>query len=103
MIKPNEVNILGSTYTVTYVNNPVEVDMYKRQSLWGQIDFWTRTIRVYDNERPFSDIFHTILHEILHHIATSLHLEIAKEEHHDELDLLALALSDVFIRNDWLK
>jgi len=100
---PNKVNICGIEYSITFFDKPSEVDMQKRESLWGQIDYWTRTIRIYDNEQPPEDVFHTLMHEIIHGVASALHLEsLSKEEHHDDLDILALALSDVLLRNGWL-
>jgi hypothetical protein len=107
-MRPKKINILGIDYSVQYVNKPSEVDIYKRESLWGQIDFWTRTIRIFDDgKRPDADIFETILHEILHGIETSLKLDAfdvnINKRGHDELDLISLALSDVFYRNGWIK
>ena len=102
-MKPEKVNILGVEYTITYVDNPSDVDIFKRESYWGQIDYWTRTIRVYDNgTRPKEDVFQTILHEVLHGIGESLKMNINKSENHEELDILALALTDVLVRNDWI-
>jgi hypothetical protein len=103
-MKPTTVNVLGHEYAITYTNNPAEVDMYKRESLFGQIDFWTRTIRIYANDRKDSDILETLLHEILHAIDNDLKLECFKEEKgHDELDIIANTLADTLIRNGWLK
>lgn len=102
MNKPDKVNILGVEYSIAYTDGPSEVDIYHRESLWGQIDYWTRTIRIYDNGRPFEDVFHTILHEILHGISDALKIELNKPERHDELDILALALTDVLFRNGWI-
>ena len=101
-MKPKKVNIIGIEYAVEYVDKPSDVDIYKRDSMWGQIDYWTRTIRVYDNGRPVEDVFQTLLHEVLHGIANALKLDLAKEENHDEIDILALALTDVLFRNDWI-
>ncbi len=70
--------------------------------MWGQVDFWTRTIRIYDNNRPDEDVFECVLHEVLHAIAESLKLELRKAERHDELDLIALGLTDVLFRNGWI-
>ena len=100
IVKPTRINILGKTYSVEYVSNPVEVDIYKRESLWGQIDYWTRTIRIYDNGRQTEDLFETLIHEILHGIAEELKLNLNKNENHNELSLLALGLSDTFFRNN---
>jgi len=74
MILPKKVNICGINYEITYVDKPSEVDIYKRESLWGQIDYWTRTIRIYDNGQPVEGIFETILHEVLHGLTSDLNL-----------------------------
>ena len=102
---PETVNILGIEYKITYVDKPSEVDIYKRKSLWGQIDYWTRTIRIYqDGERPKEDIWETILHEILHGIDESLHMGLFQgDDGEDKIDILALALTDVLFRNRWMK
>lgn len=101
-MKPEKVNILGICYTIEYTDKPSDVDIYKKESLWGQVDYWTRTIRVYDNERTGEDIWQTIFHEVLHGIVKHLHLDsLDKEE--DQLDMLALALVDVLFRNNWMK
>ena len=101
--KPKSVNILGVDYAVTYVDNPAEVDIFKRKSLWGQIDPWTRTIRIYDNGRPLTDTLETILHEVLEGVAMMLHLKVLEDEdNHDTLDMVALALADVMVRNGWV-
>ena len=102
-MKPTSVNILGKIYSIDYKDNPAEVDLYKRESLWGQIDYWTRTIRIYDNKTANGDIWQSIWHEVLHAITNELNLVLGKNEHHDDLDVLALALSDTLARNGWLK
>ena len=103
-MRPNAVNILGITYSIEYMDKPSEVDLYKRESLWGQIDYWTRTIRIYDNGRSDEDIWETLIHEVLHGIASALKLQAFKDEdNHDDLELVALALTDVFFRNGWMR
>lgn len=102
-MKPDNINILGINYKIQYCSNPAEVDIFKRESLWGQIDYWTRTIRVYDNERPIEDLWQTIIHEVLHGISDQLHLKVfADSANHDELDIIALAITDFLIRNNLL-
>ena len=100
-MKPTSVNILGVDYSITYVDSPSDVDIYKRESAWGQIDYWTRSIRIYDNGRSAQDIAHSLLHEVLHGIAEALKLSLRQADQHDDLDLLALALADVMHRNGW--
>jgi hypothetical protein len=102
-MRPPSINILGKTYVVTYVANPADVDLHHRQSLWGQIDYWTRTIRIYDNKTPDADILQVLLHETLHGIVSELHMDDEKVGDEDTVDILALALADVLVRNDWLK
>ena len=101
---PDAVNILGIQYSIEYVDNPADVDLYKRKSLWGQIDYWTRTIRVYRNQRPIEDVWQTILHEVLHGVAEALHIKGLSGDDPDEdaIDLIAVALGDILIRNGWL-
>lgn len=104
MQKPKEVNLLGMPYEIIYVDKPSDVDVHKRESLWGQIDYWTRTIRIYDASPSEEDFWEILIHEMLHGIAQLLHLKsLGKKEHHDELDVLALALTDTLFRNGWFK
>ena len=103
MKKPTSVVICGIPYKIQYVATPSEVDIFKRKSLWGQIDYWTRTIRVYDNGQPFEDVWQTIIHEVLHGLADALKLEsLTNDDAHDDLDVLALGLADVMFRNKWI-
>lgn len=103
-MKPKKVNILGKEYSITYVKNPVNVDMQKRTSLWGQIDYWKREIRVYDNGRKIHDVWDTIIHEILHGIDEELHLELFNNEAGEILnERLSMALADVLFRNNFIR
>lgn len=103
-MKPNKVNILGIEYKIIYYDKPSDVDVFKRNSLWGQLDSWTRTIRIYDNDRTAEDIWQCIFHEILHGISELMHLKyLENEDNHEELDLLALAITDILFRNEWMK
>ncbi len=104
-MRPDTINILGKNIKVEYCEKVSDVDIFKRESLWGQYDPWTHTIRVYSNGRSEDATLSTLLHEILHVIATELHLsslDDSDEIKHNELDVLALALSDMLIRNNWL-
>ena len=108
-MKPESLNILGINYKITYCANASEVDIHKRESCWGQVDFWTQTIRIYDNGRQVEDIWETIIHEILHVIGEKLKLEcfdkgnIKDERKHEELSIIATALTDTLFRNDLIK
>lgn len=101
---PKSVNIIGIEYSIDYVDKPSDVDIYHRESLWGQIDFWTRSIRIYNNGLQANDVWQSVLHEVLHGITDALKMQcLGSDDNHDELDILALALTDVLIRNNWLK
>jgi hypothetical protein len=102
VMKPTELNILGINYSVEYVDSPSDVDIHGRETLFGQIDFWTRSIRIHDNGRDIEDIWQILIHEILHGIAEALNLKLNDEEMHDELDSLATAIGDTLIRNGLL-
>ena len=105
-MKPERINILGSVYSIEYCNRPSDVDLFKRESLFGQTDYWTQTIRIYDNGRSIQDIWKTIIHEVLHIIGECMKLDILDkggmkdERKHEELDMLAVALADTFFRNN---
>lgn len=107
---PNKVNILGAEYKITYVDKPSDVDIHGRYSYWGQVDHWTRTIRIYKGkERTDEDVWQTIFHEMLHAIVSQLHLncldcngEDYSNNNHKELDILATTLVDVLFRNGWM-
>ena len=72
--------------------------------LRGQIDFNKRSIRVYDDGTvPEEDVWQTLLHEILHGIAYDLHIDLFEgKREHDDMDLIALALTDTLFRNGLL-
>ena len=101
-MKPTELNILGIKYTVEYVDSPSDVDIHGRETLFGQIDFWTRSIRIHDNGRDIEDVWQILIHEVLHGIAEALNLKLNEEDMHDELDSLATAIGDTLIRNNLL-
>ncbi len=107
MLKPKSVNILGKEYSITYVDKPSDVDIYKRDSLWGQIDYWTHSIRIYDNKTSEQEIWDTILHEVLHGLVAELKIKSLNDrkndDQHDAIHLLAMGLTDVLFRNDWIK
>lgn len=104
LLKPTKINILGVEYQIEYVDNPAEVDIVQHQSLWGQIDYWSRTIRVYVGKRPEEDVFKTIIHEALHGIEFALKLTCFKKDRgHEELDMLAVALTDTLFRNGFIQ
>ena len=98
---PETIDVLGIKYTVEYLEKPSDVDIDKRTALWGQVDFWTRSIRIYDGagSRPAEDMWCTILHEVIHAICEALKLKDIDE---DNTQLLALGLLNVLVDNKWM-
>ena len=103
-MRPLSINILGKNYSVTYCDKSSDVDINGHTALWGQIDYWTNSIRVYSG-RLDDEVFQTILHEVIHAIVKDLHINSissAKDEE-DIIDLLSLGLADTLSRNEWMK
>ncbi len=98
---PTSVRIMGITYSIKYHDKPSDVDVFKRESLWGQIDFWTRTINIYyrHEDHALDSIWQVILHEVMHGIAVHLHLEELNESE-EAIDLLSLGLMNVEFQNE---
>ena len=106
--RPDKVNILGKEYTIKYFDKPSEVDRNGRKSVWGQVDFWERQIRVYDNKTTLQDLWDTIIHEILHALIEELNLDKNclnndRKKEEELVGLLAMGLIDVLFRNDIIK
>lgn len=99
---PSSVKIFDVVYEIEYVEKPSDVDIYKRQSLWGQIDYWTRTIRIYKNDRQDSDVMQTLWHEVIHGIAMALHIDEDVSDEGNIVDLLATGINNVVVDNNWV-
>lgn len=102
---PSQVKIIDTIYTIEYVDKPSDVDIFRRQSLWGQCDYWTRTIRVYTGNLSEADIMQTLWHEIIHAICEKLHISTDAGKLNDNetaIDLLATAINAVLHDNDLL-
>lgn len=57
---PTSIKVLDVVYQIEYVDKPSDVDIFKRDSYWGQCDYWTRTIRIYKSDRQLQDVWQTI-------------------------------------------
>jgi len=96
---PKKVKIFNEVYSIKYVDNPADVDVHKREALFGQVDYWTCIIRVYaGKERTLQSIYHTIWHEMLHAICQVLRLEELRDNE-DAIDRLATGISGVLQDN----
>lgn len=104
MVLPNSVILFGMPYMVEYKDTPSDVDINKRNSLWGQIDYWAHSIRIFrDKDTPVERVFQCLLHEILHVIGEDSHMSMLQDDaNHLALDNLATHLMDIFVRNSWV-
>lgn len=104
MKKPKNVNILGKVYTIEYVEKPMKEEETDDHVALGRISYVDRKIFIYDRNRGLTDLWDTILHEVLHGVVTEMVIRsFESDETHDDLDRLAIGLSDTLIRNGWLK
>ena len=95
---PKHIKIFDTTYKVEYVNSPSDVDHNKRQSLWGQIDFWERTIRIYKNNRSPEDIWQTLWHEAIHGICQKMGMDELNADE-NKIDALATGINTIIVDN----
>jgi hypothetical protein len=95
MNKLKKVNILGKIYTIEYVKELHEVDINGREQCFGQIDYVTKSIRVYDRDRANDDIVEVLLHEIIHGICSEMLIQIEEKD----VNTLGIVLADTLIRN----
>lgn len=76
-----------------------DVDVYGKDKLWGQIDYDSRSIRIFDDGKKLEDLLQTLIHEILHGLLDTLHIKMSEKN----LDRLATGLADTFVRNNIIK
>jgi hypothetical protein len=103
---PRQVNVMGKIYRVEYTTGMVETDIDQRSAIWGQVDYHTRSIRVYrgtaDKPRQAGDVIETLLHEIIHAILQENKLlKDCLKDGVDEnfTDTLGVVLADTLVRN----
>ena len=104
---PDKVKIFDIVYSISYLDKPSDVDLHQRESLWGQIDYWTRTIRIYHNGRSDEDVWQTLWHEIIHGVCNKLDLQDKDGndlyENEKFVDLMATGINCILNDNDWIK
>ena len=103
---PDSVKVFDVTYSIEYVEKPSDVDIHGRTSCWGQVDYWTRTIRVYTGSGNAQEVWNTIWHETLHCIAEKLAIEekggkLCEDE--PAINLLATGINSVLNDNKWMR
>ena len=73
MFRPDSVNIFGNIYPIKYCDTQIDVDINRKQEFYGQIDYPSQSIRVFDNgSLGDAEILSTILEEVIHGITESL-------------------------------
>jgi len=102
---PKEIDILSTKYKIEYLDNTLDVDPDHREPMFGNIDFWSRTIRIYKKDLQTVDVFKTLIHEIIHAVIEAARIsEISElEKYEDITDLLTVLLTDTFLRNKFIK
>lgn len=95
---PKKIIILGTEWDIKIENSSSDVDVDKRNALWGQTDHWHKIIRI--NKRKESAMQVTFFHELLHTLFTKTSYEKHSE---NEVDQLAKSLFDTLDRNNLLK
>ena len=94
----NEISIMGKPYKISYVTSLSDVDINKRDTSFAQVDFISRTIRIYRLDNPVEDVFDSLIHEIIEVIVKDLEIEYL-EENHDKIATLSTILADTLVRN----
>jgi hypothetical protein len=93
---------LGSEYKVIMCDNTADVDINQRENLFGQVDVWTCTIRLY-KQRPYRDLRKTWMHEVIGHLVLEDHLNSDRVQPTDhEIDVMVDVMYDTLERNGLL-
>ena len=103
--KPDKISVMGVSYDIEYVSEMLDADIDRRRELLGQIDYNTRTIRLYskNEKKPNGDgyTFHLLIHEMIHAIALNAGFNfLMGDEGEPIVDLFATVLADTLVRND---
>ena len=99
---PSKIKVLGIVYSVEYVDKPSDVDIHHRESLWGHVDYWTRSIRIYRNKLEENSVFYHLWHELVHALSEMLRIDTSKGRLTDDekaVDLMALGISSILMEN----
>jgi len=103
---PKKMIIKGISYRVIYTSQMTETDIDRRDAIWGQIDYHTRTIRAFVGAkgrlRDRTDLLSTVLHEMVHGIFESncsLRNTIPVSSREAFVDTIAHELTDTLVRN----
>jgi hypothetical protein len=99
-VLPSSVNVCGIRWDVVIVDDPADVDAFRRAPLWGQMVPARREIRI-QGGRPPEELLATLLHEIVHIVRDEV-LAVGTETREDEQEVTALSavLADTLIRNN---
>ena len=102
---PSTVMVGGIPHTVSYHDKPSDVDLFQRESMWGQHDPWTKSIRVYKDDNPYASIFKVLLHEIIHGYGVEWNMDELTshcEKAEENVDVYVRMFFDILSSNPWM-
>ena len=100
---PTHIKIFDSDYDIKYFDAYVEVDPRHRDLMEGCMDYELSEIRIYRNQRSYSDILETIIHEALHAIGQKLNIECLENDDTKSdavVDIIAVAINTILVDNN---
>jgi len=101
MIWPTELNISGQRWTVTVLDDPSEVDVFRNAGLWGQCVPSKREIRVLKSapDQMLTTLLHEMTHAVRDHVL-GIHADDGEER---LVTAFASVLADTLVRNGLAK
>lgn len=97
---PEVISFLSKKFNIKYFENVSDVDQYKEDSLFGQVNFRTNTIRIYKPEDSNTvNVLHTIFHEVIHIIKENLSIDFVNDEEERIIDNLAIGIVHLLVEN----
>jgi len=97
---PKMVTIFSKEFSITYVEEFSEVDRAKEESLYGQVDYRTNSIRIYKpKDYSLENTWHILLHEIVHIIKDNMNVDFQQDEEERIIDNFALGFMHLCFAN----
>lgn len=97
---PKEIELFGIPYEIEYCESTIDVDLNKRESLLGNIDFRNKKIRIHAKDKCPEAVWYILWHELVHGIIDTLRIKVNSSESDEEdiVDLLALGINSIILR-----
>lgn len=103
---PKTLTLFSKVYDIKYIKNVENVDDAKEDLLFGKINFYDNTVRVYlpDIDRKIYCTWHHIIHEIVHAIVENMGIKFGKGADEESIvNSFALGMTHFLLDNDLLK